>query len=171
MQTCCFGGPPKRGAGGDGVGQAPAGKQGVRSSFPLGRRPTGASGGRGGKPLPDEAGSPRAPVGFWSLPPAAAASIPLLRGTGSPAEAAAGPRSAARLRVAGCPSPPSPGAGEQRCFNLAFMCHRVRERVLQDGANVKHLDGGTADAHGAGVERAVEGRSAAPVCRQANALK
>lgn len=50
----------------------------------------------------------------------------------------------------GLPRPPAPGRGEQRRFNLAFMCHRVRERVLQGGANVKHLDGGTAGAHGGG---------------------
>lgn len=31
-------------------------------------------------------------------------------------------------RVSVCPSP---GAGEQHRFNLAFMCHRVRERLLR----------------------------------------
>lgn len=51
----------------------------------------------GGKPLSEEAGSPRAPVGLWSLPPAAAAFLPPSRCCGEPAS----PRRRRRAPAAG----------------------------------------------------------------------
>lgn len=87
--------PQSGGLAGTGWDRLPRGSRGVRSSFPLGRRPTGASGGRGGKPT----GS-----GGVLEPPAGAASIPLLRGTGGPA-----PRPGCGWP--GVPRPPAPERG------------------------------------------------------------
>lgn len=72
-----------------------------------------------GKPLPEEA----APTGSGGAPPPVSppSTIPVLRGVG-------GVGARAGLRVVGslCPSP---RAGPQHRFNLAFMCHRARERL------------------------------------------
>lgn len=79
---------------------------------------------------------------LWSLPPAAAAaSVPVLRGVGP--VPLGGPAAGDRM-------PLSPGAGPQHRFNLAFMCHRARERLSRGGGNAEHLDGGTAAVHGGG---------------------
>lgn len=125
----------------------------ARSSVPQGRRPTGASGGGGGGALTGGSGQPTGsggalepPAGRRCLPPSLPPSPPGAAGSRHPRGGGVGPR----LRVAGSPSPPGPGAAEQRRFNLAFMCHRVREGVLRGGANVKHLDGGTGGARGGG---------------------
>lgn len=111
------------------------------------------AGGEGGGALTGGSGQPTGsggalepPAGRRCLPPSLPPSPPGAAGSRHPRGGGVGPR----LRVAGSPSPPGPGAAEQRRFNLAFMCHRVREGVLRGGANVKHLDGGTGGARGGG---------------------
>lgn len=108
---------------------------------------------RWGKPLPEEA----APAGSaGALEPPAGRRRAGAAGSGSSARRGpvplGGPAAGGRIALG-----PSPGAGPQHRFNLAFMCHRVRARLLRGGGNAKHLDGGTAAAHGGGERWAALG--------------
>lgn len=90
-------------------------------------------------------------MGLWSLPP------PPFLCCGEPR---GGSEMRLRILAAGGRTSltPSPEAGKQRRFNLAFMCHGVSERVLLRGANVKHLDGGRARGGRGGGGRRVAAR-------------